>query len=147
MFGKKYTKTDIKKYMSAHESEIHNLYKDKKKMNVFLNKVTNKFNKIKVMKETTVLVLEVKTIINILKDWISGNYTSINKKTIFILIGALVYFLSPFDFVFDGVPFMGYFDDMVVISYVFKQLFHEIEKYKNWKSESVYESSVLKINT
>ena len=69
MFGKKYTKTDIKKYMSAHESEIHNLYKDKKKMNVFLNKVTNKFNKIKVMKETTVLVLEVKTIINILKEY------------------------------------------------------------------------------
>ena len=32
MYGKKYTKTDRKKYMSAHESEIHNLYKDKKKI-------------------------------------------------------------------------------------------------------------------
>ena len=72
-------------------------------MTGFIGKVTNKFNKIRTIKQLAVLVFEVKTIISILKDWINGNYRDISKKTIFVLTGALIYFLSPFDFVFDGI--------------------------------------------
>ena len=143
MFKKKYSGSDINKYMSAHKKEINNLYSDKKKMTGFIGKVTNKFNKIRTIKQLAVLVFEVKTIISILKYWINGNYRDISKKTIFVLTGALIYFLSPFDFVFDGIPLLGYIDDMVVISYIFKQVFYEIEKYKNWKSETFYENGIL----
>lgn len=46
-----------------------------------------------------------------------------------ILLGALLYFISPFDVLPDFIPFVGYIDDAFVISTVINSLAGEIERY------------------
>lgn len=46
-----------------------------------------------------------------------------------ILLGALLYFISPFDFFPDFVPFVGYIDDAFVIGTVINTMAGEIERY------------------
>lgn len=142
MFKKVFNKKEVDTFMKKHNKEIGSLYKDKKKMSGFLWKVTNKFNKLIFLKECSALIVEIKTIISILTDWKNGFYTDISPKTVYVLIGTLVYFLMPFDLAFDGIPFLGYVDDMFVASYVFKQFFYEIEKYKLWKKNTLNERTL-----
>lgn len=46
-----------------------------------------------------------------------------------ILLGGLLYFVSPFDFFPDFVPLVGYIDDAFVVSTVINALAGEIERY------------------
>lgn len=46
-----------------------------------------------------------------------------------ILLGALLYFISPFDVLPDFIPFVGYIDDAFVVSTVINALAGEIERY------------------
>lgn len=142
MNGKAVNVREAVKFMKKYNKEIDGLYKDKNKMADFLIKINKKFKKIKFLKEYTTLIIEMKTIINLLTDWKNGFYTEISPKIVYALIGGLIYFFMPFDLIFDGIPFLGYTDDMFVVSYVFKKFFHEIEKYKLWRENRLNENTL-----
>ncbi len=46
-----------------------------------------------------------------------------------ILLGGLIYFISPFDFFPDFIPLVGYIDDAFVVGTVINALAGEIERY------------------
>jgi uncharacterized membrane protein YkvA (DUF1232 family) len=46
----------------------------------------------------------------------------LNNKDKAIIIGALLYFINPFDLIPDIVPFFGFMDDMTVIGLVYRYL-------------------------
>ncbi|MCX7934393.1 MAG: DUF1232 domain-containing protein [Planctomycetota bacterium] len=46
-----------------------------------------------------------------------------------IIVGALLYFISPFDIVPDFLPGVGYFDDIGVIALVANQVKNAIAKF------------------
>lgn len=54
-----------------------------------------------------------------------------------LLLGALLYFISPFDFFPDFIPFVGYIDDAFVISTVINTLAGEIERYRMLRNISL----------
>lgn len=54
-------------------------------------------------------------------------YVSWHRKA--IVVGALVYFISPIDAIPDLVPLFGYLDDLGVITAVLKFLGHELIPY------------------
>jgi uncharacterized membrane protein YkvA (DUF1232 family) len=49
----------------------------------------------------------------------SGKLSNIDKA---LIIGALIYFIDPFDLVPDVIPFVGFLDDMAVIGFVYRYL-------------------------
>jgi uncharacterized membrane protein YkvA (DUF1232 family) len=49
----------------------------------------------------------------------SGSLSTTDKA---LIIGALVYFINPFDLVPDVIPFVGFVDDMTVIALVYRYL-------------------------
>lgn len=51
-----------------------------------------------------------------------------------ILLGSLLYFISPFDFFPDFIPFVGYIDDAFIISSVINTLAGEIERYRTLRN-------------
>jgi uncharacterized membrane protein YkvA (DUF1232 family) len=51
------------------------------------------------------------------------------------LIGAIVYFVNPFDAIPDFIPVIGYLDDAAVIGWVMKTLKDEIERFRAWEVE------------
>ena len=76
---------------------------------------------------------QLQLLFSLIKDWINGTYRDIPKGTLTIIIMGILYFLSPFDFIFDFIPGAGFLDDAFVLGLVVKKVNNEIEKYKYWK--------------
>ena len=80
------------------------------------------------------ILADLKIIIRLVKAWLAGEYKDIALKSILILIGAILYFLNPFDAIPDALPGIGYLDDVGVVAWVLKTLKDEIEKFRVWES-------------
>ena len=69
-----------------------------------------------------------------IKDYRSGAFTSIPWKTIAQITVAVLYFLNPFDIIPDFIPFVGYADDALVLTAVFKAVQVDLKNYCIWKN-------------
>lgn len=77
---------------------------------------------------------DLKTLMNLLKDWNKGLYTDIPMKTVLLTVAALLYFLSPIDTIPDFLGAMGFTDDAAVILFVINAIKNEISRYNDWRS-------------
>ena len=69
-----------------------------------------------------------------LNAWFKGEYKDIPKKTIVLIITALIYFISPIDLIPDWLP-GGFIDDAAVITWVLHSINTDIQKFKIWKKK------------
>jgi uncharacterized membrane protein YkvA (DUF1232 family) len=51
-----------------------------------------------------------------------------------MVIAAILYFLLPLDSIPDFILGLGYLDDVTVITFVYRQLSNELEKYRTWRA-------------
>lgn len=105
--------------------------------NVLLDKlVTAVYNKVDNYIQKRVDVSErIIILTQILHDWRVGAYKTISYKNISISVFVLMYYVSPYDFVPDFIPFIGKKDDDFVLKKGLIYLDEEIKKYKNWKEQ------------
>ena len=80
------------------------------------------------------IAADLRIILRLIKAWLAGDYKDISTKSIVILIGAILYFLNPFDAIPDTIPVLGYVDDVAVVGWIVKTLKDEIEKFRVWES-------------
>ena len=80
------------------------------------------------------IAADLQIILRLIKAWLAGGYKDISTKSIVILIGAILYFLNPFDAIPDAIPVLGYVDDVAVVGWIVKTLKDEIEKFRVWES-------------
>lgn len=71
---------------------------------------------------------------SLLKDYFGGRYDDISKANIAIIIGTLMYILTPIDLIPDFIPFAGLTDDAAMVALCLQTLHNELEKYKLWKA-------------
>lgn len=69
----------------------------------------------------------------LVKAWVMGEYQEVPRKTIFWAVMAILYFLSPLDFIPDIFP-GGYIDDIAVISFILKKIKDDLDKFSGWES-------------
>lgn len=74
-----------------------------------------------------------KTLIEMLKAYKNGSYKKIPATLIAAATFALLYVLSPVDFIPDPVPVVGLTDDAFVLALVFAGFASEIKSYRSWK--------------
>jgi uncharacterized membrane protein YkvA (DUF1232 family) len=65
--------------------------------------------------------------------WARNEYTAVPWRSILMALGALVYFLDPFDAVPDAIPGFGYIDDASVVALVAGALKADIERFVQWE--------------
>jgi uncharacterized membrane protein YkvA (DUF1232 family) len=70
------------------------------------------------------------------KSWSTGDYRNISKKTMIMVISAIIYFISPFDLIPDFLAGLGIVDDVAVIGYIIRQISSELDQFKAWKEKS-----------
>lgn len=75
---------------------------------------------------------EIVILIKMLRAWVRGEYKEISAQSIVAVIAALIYFVNPFDLIFDFIPGIGYLDDATVILFVFNQLRKDIDRFTTW---------------
>lgn len=71
--------------------------------------------------------------IDIINDYINETYTKISLKTIAKILGALLYFITPYDIIPDKMPIVGYYDEIYIIEKCISSTEKEIERYLDWK--------------
>lgn len=71
----------------------------------------------------------------------NGTYKDYSKSKLALAVAALVYLVVPADCVPDFIPLAGYLDDLTVVSFAFKQIRDEIEKYKSATAVSSHEET------
>jgi len=72
-------------------------------------------------------------IIRLTRAYFNRQYTDVPWPTIVLVIAALIYFVSPLDFIPDFIPVIGLTDDAVVIAFVVKQIKADLEKFMAWE--------------
>jgi len=75
---------------------------------------------------------EVKVVFSMLKDFSTGKYKKCPWRTIAVLVGALVYVLTPLDLIPDFLP-GGWTDDCFVLAGALAFAKMDLEEYKAWK--------------
>lgn len=73
---------------------------------------------------------DIKTLFGIIKDKEKFKPSS---TTIALIIGTLLYVISPIDMIPDALPAIGFLDDAAIIAATVEKIKVEIEKYKEWK--------------
>lgn len=77
---------------------------------------------------------DLKLLFLLVKDYITGKYRGIPFGSIVTIVAAILYFLSPIDFIPDFLLGIGLIDDVFVIGLVLKQFHIDLQKYEKWKS-------------
>ncbi len=70
-----------------------------------------------------------KLMVSMAKDTLTGKH-KMNKWNMSIIVGTIVYVISPLDAVPDIIPVLGWLDDVAIVSYALSKLQKEMERYK-----------------
>ena len=69
----------------------------------------------------------------LMKDYLfdvtTGKYKDYDVKKLLVIIGAVIYVVTPFDFLPDFIP-PGLIDDLSIVAWALKEASAELEKYK-----------------
>jgi uncharacterized membrane protein YkvA (DUF1232 family) len=68
-----------------------------------------------------------------IKDFKAKRYVDVPWRTITLVIGAVLYFINPFDIVPDILPVIGFTDDAVAFAAIFRSVQGDLLRYCEWK--------------
>lgn len=74
---------------------------------------------------------ELGVMVNYVKDVVSGVYKEYSKANLLLIVAALIYIVTPLDFIPDFI-IGGLIDDVAIIGWVINKLHGEITSYKEW---------------
>ena len=69
-------------------------------------------------------------------DVVTGAYKKIPIYTLVMIIGIIVYFVSPVNLAFEAIPVIGQVDDMILINLIYNEIHKDIAEYQKWRNET-----------
>lgn len=113
-----------------NKNEAESILKDADKAEKFVRKINKKLQNIPFVGD---YFADVPTLCLMVSDYAKGNYKEVPFATMVGIVVALVYFLSPIDFIPDIIPIAGQLDDAAVILFAINAAHNDIAEYKEWK--------------
>lgn len=107
---------------------------DSAKMLLLLNKLKNYMGK----GGLTSIKDDLSTMYHYVKDIANGRYREYHSGNLALILAALIYGVSPLDFVADFIPF-GLVDDIAIISWALNRLTDEFNRYRIWVSQQEHQ--------
>ena len=81
----------------------------------------------------------VKDTLLLMKDYLyevsTGKYKGYDVKKLIVIIGAVIYVVTPFDLLPDFIP-PGLIDDISIVAWALKEASSELEKFKKYKTDA-----------
>ncbi|WP_102346484.1 YkvA family protein [Bacillus sp. Marseille-P3661] len=106
-------------------------YEDKDKTGGLLKEaITKAGNKKEVLQDVWE---NLQLLFQLVRAWLNGDYKELPKRSIIMIIAAIIYFVSPADIVPDFLAGVGLLDDAAVLGFVLKQISNDLERFKLWK--------------
>lgn len=105
----------------------------KRKVHIKPEKVINNaVAEIKDSESSKEIRADIRLLFRMLRDWHNKEYTLLSGSTIFIVIGAVLYIVSPIDVIPESIPVVGKLDDLSVLAYAIHAVNEELKNYKLW---------------
>lgn len=79
---------------------------------------------------------EFKLLISMIKDTFSGRY-KMNKWNMSIIVGTIVYVISPLDAIPDIIPVLGWLDDASIVGFAISKLADEVDRYRKFQNTGI----------
>jgi uncharacterized membrane protein YkvA (DUF1232 family) len=130
MSGKKAFAGLLRGILAQYLKEAFAYLKNPKKLSWLLSTVIVYARKNKKVVKT--FLKDILLLWEMLNAWFKGEYKDIPKKTIVLIITALIYFISPIDLIPDWLP-GGFIDDAAVITWVLQSMSSDVQKFNIWK--------------
>ena len=104
--------------------------KDPEKMQQLLDKLQKFIKKggLKNVKDDLI------TLVSLVRDVITQRYTDYEMKNLLIIIGGLIYIVTPIDAIPDFIPIGGWTDDVFVVGWIINSVSSELTRYKASKN-------------
>ena len=129
---------DIQAEINSRKDRAKKILNDEDAFRSFIDDVENKFNRLFrkstfVSKSLRQIKEYVPLLVSLVKSYFRKEYNHIPTGTIIGVVGALIYFLSPIDIVFDFIPGLGNVDDATVLLFCIMSMKSDLDDYKKWK--------------
>lgn len=134
-------KIDFDEIIRKFQGKANEIYFDRERLKKLL--LTAK-NKAEGNKELMEIWEELKLLLELIKDWMKGDYKELSKSSVIMVIIGLLYLVNPFDIIPDFL-IGGFIDDLGVIAYVIKKTSDELNLYKKWKNTKDDEN-IIEVN-
>ena len=130
---KKMSESRAKMELEKGYQKAEELLNEPEKLEKFLQKLERKLKVIPKVGNTLAIV---PVMISLIRRYVKKEYTEVPLGTIIAVISALIYILSPIDFVPDAIPGAGYIDDALVITACLKLIGSDVDDYQKWRKEN-----------
>jgi len=81
------------------------------------------------------VISDLATLVRLVRAWFGKEYRQVPWQTIAIALGAIVYFVNPFDAIPDFIPGVGYIDDALVIGVTVKSIKTALDAFHVWEND------------
>lgn len=135
-------KIDVEEILRKLEGKANAIYFDSDKLKKLLNATKEKVEGNKTLME---IWDDIKLFLDLIRDWIRGDYKDISKGSMIMIIISLLYLVNPLDIVPDFIP-GGFIDDLAVIAYVIKKISEELKVYKEWRNSKANDDNPIEVD-
>lgn len=90
------------------------------------------------------LIDDVRLMLSMVGDYVSGEYREVPWNTIAAIVFALLYVLSPLDLIPDFIPVAGMLDDFTVVVFCLRLTRRDIQAYGEWKASRTADQALAK---
>ena len=73
------------------------------------------------------------TFFRLLRNWATGKYKLLPWKSLSLILGAVLYFMSPLDAIPDLIPGVGFLDDVFIVAWVMRYVRRDVEDFRQWE--------------
>jgi uncharacterized membrane protein YkvA (DUF1232 family) len=73
-------------------------------------------------------------LVRMIKCYTKKEYVDVPWQTIVLITATFIYFVSPFDAIPDIIPFIGFSDDIAIISALFTSITQDVDKFIAWET-------------
>ncbi|WP_035463829.1 YkvA family protein [Algoriphagus vanfongensis] len=122
----------LERAKELYGEKVEAMARQESKIKELLQGVIHKLSSLKTNSRIQKLIEPVSVFIRMVKAHFSGTH-KMSTTTLGLVLLALVYFLSPVDFIPDFLGFLGFADDLSVIMAVYAKVKDEIEEFLDWE--------------
>ncbi|WP_294344423.1 YkvA family protein [Prosthecochloris sp.] len=123
------------------KKKAENVARNPEKVKQIIDSALNKANAAKASSQFQEITDKLQAMLRMLKSWLNKEYSVIPWQTIILAFTAIIYFVTPFDAIFDFIPLLGFADDVAVLTAVLASINRDLDKFIEWEGEVVQEEA------
>ncbi|RBP53466.1 YkvA family protein [Arenicella xantha] len=75
-----------------------------------------------------------KTAFRLVKSYARGEYRSISRESLALIVTSIIYFVMPIDLIPDFIVSLGFIDDVSLLAWTLSSVSQDLDRFSEWES-------------